>query len=127
MHGQTLIPQPAVERFNEGIFDGFAWPDEVQLDPASIRSVFKRPRLKLRAVIDGDRARPWRSPEDAIQRRADGDAGHARGDLQHGTLATPLIDHSQDPKRPTVSQRVMHEVHAPALAGAGRHGRGPFW
>src|SRR5262245_38573372 len=37
MHVQTLIPQPAVERFNESIFDRFAWPDEVQLDPAPRR------------------------------------------------------------------------------------------
>src|SRR6266849_4450830 len=86
-------------------------------------SVFERPRLKLRAVIDGARAWGCRRPEHAIQRRADRHAGHARGDLQDRTLATPLIDHSQDPKRPAIGQRVMHEVHAPALAGPGRHGR----
>ncbi len=32
------------------MFDRFARPAEVQLDPASIRPVFERPRLKLRAI-----------------------------------------------------------------------------
>src|SRR5882724_4222466 len=40
-----------------------------------------------------------------------------------GLWRLPLIDHSQNPKRSAIGQCVMHEVHAPALAGPGRHRR----
>jgi Recombinase zinc beta ribbon domain len=45
--------------------------------------------------------------------------------LQQRTLATPLIDDGQDPKRAAISQRIVHEVHGPALRGAGPARRRP--
>ena len=35
--------------------------------------------------------------------------------LQHDTLATPLIDHGEDPELASVEHLVVHEVHAPML------------
>ena len=32
-------------------------------------------------------------------------------------VAIPVIDDGQDPKRPSISQGLMHNVHAPALSG----------
>ena len=54
VHVQTLIPQPAIKRFDERVLDGFARPDEIKLHAATIRPVLEGPRLKLRAVIDRD-------------------------------------------------------------------------
>src|SRR6267143_6999052 len=42
VHVQTLIPHAAVKRFNEGIFYGFAWSNEVELDTPLIGPIFKR-------------------------------------------------------------------------------------
>ena len=39
---QTFISQAAVKRFNEGVFHGFAWPNEVEFHPAPIGPIFKR-------------------------------------------------------------------------------------
>ena len=51
------------------------------------------------------------------------DVGHRQREthFRQRTLATPLIDHGQHPKRPAVDQVVVDEIHAPALALAGRH------
>ena len=44
---QTLIAEPAVKRLNEGIFDGFAGSNEVELHAA--------------AIAQSSRARDWNS------------------------------------------------------------------
>lgn len=54
VHVQTLIAQPAIKRFDERVFDGFARLYEIKLYAATIRPVLQRARLKLRAVIDRD-------------------------------------------------------------------------
>ena len=50
VHVQALVPEPPIERPDEGVFDGLAGADEVEWHPAAIRPVFERPRLKLGAV-----------------------------------------------------------------------------
>ena len=46
-------------------------------------------------------------------------------DLKQRTLATPLIDHRQHPKRAAVGKSIVDEVHAPALGRAYRCRRRP--
>src|SRR5262249_37942596 len=113
-------------------FDGLAGADEVELHAAAIRPVFERPRLKLGAVIHRDGARAGRALEDPIQGFAHRVSGHSRRHLQYRAGATPLIDHGQNPKGATVSEGIMHEVHAPPFpgtrgAGGGAPGRGDVW
>ena len=100
---------------------GLAGADEVELHAATIRPVFKRPRLELGAVIHRDGTRPGRILEDPIQRLAHRGSGHSRRHLQYRAGATPLIDHGQNPKRATVGQGIMHEIHTPPLRGARGH------
>ena len=72
MHVQALVAQAPVEGLDEGVFHGFARPNEVELHAALIGPVFERARHEFRAVIDGDRARRVRRrAEDAIEGRAD--------------------------------------------------------
>ena len=59
----------------------------------------------------------------AIQGVGDGRTRHAKGRLQDGTVATPLIDHGQHAKGPPVGEGIVDKVHAPALAWAARGGR----
>jgi len=40
---QALVAELAVERFNKGIFHGFAGSDEIELHAALIRSILERP------------------------------------------------------------------------------------
>ena len=44
--------------------------------------------------------------------------------LNQWTLATKLIDHREHAKWPAVEQRIMHDIHAPALAMHSRLGYG---
>ena len=47
---QTLVSQPPVKRFNEGVFDGFTGPNEIELD--------------LRPIGQSSNARDWNSVRD---------------------------------------------------------------
>ena len=60
------ITQPAVKRFDAGVFHRLAWSNEVELDASTIRPIFEGARLKLGAVVDGDRPRDGRAVEDPI-------------------------------------------------------------
>jgi hypothetical protein len=71
-------------------------------------------------MIDGDRARRDAVDQRTIQRLADAVTGHAGADFYQRTLATPLVDHRQEAKRVTIRERVMDEIHVPALGGTGR-------
>lgn len=57
MHVQALVAEPPVKRFDKRIFHGFPWSNEVELDAASIRPIFKGSRLKLSPMIHRDGAR----------------------------------------------------------------------
>ena len=81
VHVQAFITQPAVTRFDVSVFHGLAWSNEIQLHATSIRPIFTRPRLKLGAVVDGDRPRDDRAVEDPISRLADATTGLPSCDL----------------------------------------------
>src|SRR5262249_42749354 len=125
MHVQALVAQASVERLDESVLYGFAGPDEVELDAALIRPVLERSGGELRAVIDGDRARDRAAAEDSIEGDGHGAARHGGGDLQQWTLATPLVDYREHPELPSVGQRIVDEIHAPALPGPGGCRCGP--
>jgi hypothetical protein len=42
MDVQALVSEPSVKRFDEGIFHGFARPNEIQLHPTLIGPGFER-------------------------------------------------------------------------------------
>src|SRR5687767_8548980 len=77
MDVQALVAEPAIKRFDEGIFHGFARTNEIELDAAREGPILERPRHEFRSMIDGDRA--WRGTvhQQTVQRRADGPSRHA--------------------------------------------------
>jgi hypothetical protein len=54
---KTLIPEPPVEAFDEGVLDWLARVDEPQLDAVLVRSLVEHPARELRAVVHQDRLR----------------------------------------------------------------------
>lgn len=66
---------------------------------------------------------PAESPCSLVKGLADAAAGIPENGLQRHILATRLIDHCQDAKRPSVKQLVMDEVHAPTLIRSRRRSR----
>ena len=69
-------------------------------------------------MIDRDRTRFAMLGDRSIERISYRSSGHALSHLQDRAPATPLIDDGQDPKRSTVDQCIVDEIHAPALMGA---------
>ena len=112
---QTLVPQPAVERFDVRILHGFARSDEVELDAPLIRPVFEGARHEFGAVVDRDRPGGHATAEGPLQHGPHILAGEPKPALQDRTLATPLIDHREHPKRAAVKLRIVDEIHAPPL------------
>src|SRR5262249_45251405 len=101
-HVQALVAQASVVGLDERIL-GFAGPDKIELHPTLIRPVLEGARGELRTVIDGDRARPRPSAQDAIEGLGDRAAGH-HGRHQQRALATPLIHDGEPPELPPVSK-----------------------
>jgi hypothetical protein len=122
---QALISQPSIKGFNEGVFDWFAWANEIQFDAVPIRPVFQCARLEFRAVINGDGAGSGAIPQCPIKRLTDRLPGHSKPYLKHWSLPTPVIDDGEYPKRPTIGQRIMHKVHTPAFVRLHRRGCRP--
>src|ERR1700683_5436962 len=58
---QTLIPQSAIEAFDEAVLNRPSWPDEVHLYSGLIGPCFHRPASEFAAIIRGDGFR--RSPQ----------------------------------------------------------------
>ena len=67
MSVQTLGSEAAVERFDEGVIGGLAWPGEVERYTTLIRPQIQIPRHKLGALIDADRCRQFHLPADPFQ------------------------------------------------------------
>src|SRR5687767_3115632 len=53
---EALVPELSVEALDVRVLDGFAGPDEMELHLMLLRPRVDRATLKLRAVVDHDRA-----------------------------------------------------------------------
>ena len=78
VHVQTLVPQPPVKRLKEGIFDGFARSDEIELYVPPIGPIFQGPGLEFRPMIDRNRMWSRCVSEHTIQDLADDLPGHPK-------------------------------------------------
>jgi hypothetical protein len=90
-------------------------PCEVERHAVCVGPRVERLRRELGAMIHGDRARQAPRRAEPIEHYADAGAGDALDYLSDRTLATPLIDDGEDPKRAAVRELVVHKVHASAL------------
>ena len=119
---QALVAQPTVERLDQPVLRGLSRPDEIELDAASIGPLVERLGRELGAVVDGDRLAAARAMRRPVQGVDDARPVRRSWPPEH-TLATPLIDHRQHPKRAAVEHLVVDKVHAPVLIRPGRRRR----
>src|SRR4051812_37795902 len=120
IHVETLVPETPVETLDKRVLHRLSGPDEIQGDPALVGPFVQRLRRKFGPVIDGDRFRQRATRRQRLERSDDALAGQGDVGLHQHTLATPLIDDGQYPKRPAGDELVVHEVHAPRLIAAAR-------
>ena len=67
MHVQTLVTQAPIKRVNEGIFHGFARPNQVERHTPPIGPILQGSRLEFRPMIDGDGPRAPALAQDTIK------------------------------------------------------------
>jgi len=121
---EAVIAEGAVEGLDEGVLDGLAGLDVVEVNLAPLGPEVKRLARELRPVITGDgTGRSHRVTEgiEHIGHRGSPDGGI---DMERQTLAGAVIHQSQATEAPPSGKLVMDEVHGPALIGPHRSGQG---
>src|SRR6056297_1412283 len=102
---QAVVPELAVEAFDEGILGRFARLDQVQLDATVSRPEELRLAGELRTVV-ADEHRRQRTPVGQLVELA--------GQALAGDREVDDVQHAQ---APPVSQLIADEVHRPSLVG----------
>jgi len=74
MSVQTFRSEAAIERFDEGVIGGLAWPREVERNATLIGPQIEVARHKLGALVDPDRRREAHLPADPFEHVDDIDA-----------------------------------------------------
>ena len=118
MDVQTLIAEPAVKRFDEGVFDGFAGRMKSRCTPrakAQSSSARDMNSVPWSTVIDRG-VWPFTKTRSRAALTVFPDMLESTSKI--GTLATPLIDDRQDAELPTIGQGIVDEVHAPPRCSA---------
>ena len=82
---EALIPQSAVEGFDQAVLHGLSGPDEVKCHATPVGPFIKRTRGKLGAVINGDRLRFAMARDRPIEGSGNSRPGHSLSHLQDGT------------------------------------------
>src|ERR1035441_5313227 len=115
---QTFLAELAIERFDECIVRGLATAIEVDLYLIGVSPQIHLPTRELRAVIAGNALRSSALVAEVPHCRDDMLCAQGVTYLNSQTFACIEIDHRQCSKLPTVSQLIVHEVHAPNLVGS---------
>jgi hypothetical protein len=97
----TLIAQLPIERLEQ--------------HTPPICPLVEDPRGELGAVVHGDRSGLAVGGDRSVERFGHSAPGYALSRLQDRTPATQLIDDGEHPKGPTIEQRIVYEIHVPAL------------
>src|SRR5262249_16836575 len=120
---QALVSKLPVEGLDEGVVDGFAGPDEVELDATAVRPGIERGAGKLGAVVDDDPPGQRAARGQAVKDAGDPEAGEPVVDLDGQALAARVVDDVQGAKGPAAGQAVDHEGQRPAAVRLGRGGK----
>ncbi len=125
MNVETIVAQLPVKRLNNGMFAGFTGTDEVELDAPGEGPILTGARHEFGTLFDGEGRRTRAAYERPIKDLTDRAPAHACGDFTDRTLATPLFDHGEHPEGAAIGERIVNDVHAPALGRARRCRCGP--
>jgi hypothetical protein len=124
VHVQTLVSQSAVTRFTEGVFHGFAGPNNVELHATTTGPIFERPRLEFGAMIHCDGFRGRDANQCPISGLPDGCAGHSTPPSSTGLwrlqLSTTVkIRNGRPSARLSCTKSMLQRSVGPTGTGAG--------
>jgi hypothetical protein len=120
---EALVPQPAVEALHVRVLHRLAGADELEADAAALRPGQEGAARELRAVVAHDPRGQRPPPGEAVQRLGDATARQRGVDRDQRALAREVIHDREAAEHAPVGERVVHEVHRPALARPRRHVR----
>lgn len=118
---QALVPETAVERFDEGVVGRLAWPRIVERDPVVIGPAIQGQRNEFAAVVRLDPLRQAALMLQTLHDRDDILTLELLVNLDGQALLGEIIHDRQRPEAAADEQGIGHEVHAPALVRRRQH------
>ena len=116
---QALVPEPAVERLDEGVVHGLARTTELELHAVLMGPGVERLAPELRSIVHRDALRQPARATQSLEDRDDARTPEAHIDLDHRALAGARIHHGQRAERAPIGPRVSRTKSiAPCSLGA---------
>lgn len=112
---QTLLPEPRVEGFDQGIVRWPARPTEVKFNMVPVGPSVKIFRDELGSIVHLDPFREAVLMRDTLQRCHDIEASDPRVRIECQAFAREVLDDDQYSKAAIVEQLIGDEVHAPTF------------
>jgi hypothetical protein len=100
---QTLVAEPSVERFNQGIVGSFSRTAEVERDLMQVGPLVERTRHELRAIVDANGFGRAALSHDSVHHPDHLLAGDALSYFYRQTLPTEVVHHCARMRRPSNS------------------------
>jgi hypothetical protein len=114
---KAVIAEGAVEGLDEGVLDGLAGLDVVEVNLAPLSPEVKRLARELRAVVTGDGTRGSHRVTECIEQIGHNGSPDGGIHMESQTLAGAVVHQSQATEAPPSGKLVMDEVHGPAFIG----------
>ena len=121
---EAVITEGPVKGLDEGVLDGFAGLDVVEMDLAPLGPEVECLARELGAVVTGDGAGCSHRVTEGIKHIGHGGSPDGCIDMERQTLTGAIIHQSQATEAPPSGKLVMDEVHGPALIGTHGSGQG---
>lgn len=112
---ETFVPQPAIERFHKRILRRLSGRNVVPFDPGLLDPFQDCVTGQLRAVVRDDHLRTAALVDQPRELPGDADARQRDIDNRRQGLACKVIDHTERPEPPAITQGIGDEVEAPSL------------
>jgi hypothetical protein len=113
MYAETLVPNPAVERFDETVFHRLAWANEVERDPPLTSPGVEVLARELGAVVQSDELWLGTLEAEAIERRchlASDDGKDIRALTARASREYTSMTVSTRNRRPLISASLMKSM-----------------
>jgi len=121
---KAVITEGAVEGLDEGVLDGLAGLDVVEVNLAPLSPEVKRLARELRAVVTGDGTRGSHRVTEGIEQIRYIGSPDGGIHMERQTLAGAVVHQGQTPEAPPSGKLVMDEVHGPSFIGTHGSGQG---
>lgn len=121
---EAVIAEGAVEGLDEGVLDGLARLDVIEVDLAPLGPEVEGLTGELGPIVTGDGTRSFQRVAKGIKQIGYSSTPDGGIDMERQALAGAVIDQGQAAEASSPGKLVMDEVHGPALIGAYGCGQG---